>query len=945
MALTAASAYAVPAKPGLLQYPNADGTTVNVTLHGDEFGHYYMSEDGYPLIAGADHNLYYVDFTNGKPAASAVRATDIARRPASETAFLKNLDREKLASAIAGSTNLTQTAMREKANPTTRRNARQMQAPAYAPVTGLITDYPTIGSPNAMILLVQFEDVKFSVENPHQAFDDLINKENYDANGGTGSAKDYYVENSNGLFTPNFEVYGPITVPHGEAYYGAATASAYDGQAWEMVADAVQKLHEEQPGLDWSRFDNDGDGYVDSIFVFYAGYGQNEGAPDWTIWPHSYNLSYAGIDLEYNGVKIDNYACTNELRGTEGINMAGIGTFCHEYGHVLGLPDIYSTSSSSSSYTPGSFEVMDRGSYNNDGRTPPQMSSYDKFSLKWLNPRIITAAEDITLKPLEEGEALLIQTEKDEEYFLLENRQQTGWDSYLPGHGMLIWHIDFDQDLWIRNKVNTDNNHQRIDLIEADGIVGEDSRAGDPFPGSNTKRSFTATSTPAMTTWIGVDPDMPVTDIHEVDGLITFKVKDGGESLDAPVAQEATEVTPTSFVASWSAVNGVHEYKVDICQSPAVIPFSTLTVTDATSVSVTDLLPSTGYTYTVRAVDGERVSANSNTVAVTTLDPTFDLYVVESNEATNITPGSFDVSWNEVKNAAGYELSVYYKEAPGLTYETADFTTISGDTFLPEGWSSSSTTRGSLNGYTGESAPALRLLNNNDRLSTPVLDNQYISYLSFWVRGNGTDDNAAVSVEAYVDGEWETCFTAEPVGREARTIVLADDENVDGRLPDFTRGARIVFNKQGNSGSVFIDDVKIGYGDSYNNVPVLDYDHLDLGNVTSTTVSGLNPMSTYYYTVRAYNADKLYSIESAERQVRTADPGSVNAVAAESLNVARAGSALLLSASAETEYAVYSVAGTRVAAGVLKPGTADAVTLESGAYIVVTKEKAVKVMM
>lgn len=945
MALTAASAYAVPAKPGLLQYSNADGTTVNVTLHGDEFGHYYLSEDGYPLIAGSDHNLYYVDFTNGKPQASAVRVSDIAHRPAAEAAFLKTLDREKLTAAVADNISMTQTAMRAKANPAGRRNARPMQAAANAPVTGLITNYPTIGSPNAMILLVQFEDVKFSVDNPHQAFEDLINQENYSANGGTGSAKDYYVQNSNGLFTPNFEVYGPITVPKGEAYYGASTVNTYDIMAWQMVADAVQKLHEEQPDLDWSRFDNDGDGYVDSIFVFYAGYGQNEGAPEWTIWPHSYNLSYAGIDIEYNGVKIDNYACTNELRGTEGVNMAGIGTFCHEYGHVLGLPDIYSTTSSSSSYTPGSFEVMDRGSYNNDGRTPPQMSSYDKFSLGWLNPRILTAAEDISLKPLEEGEALLIQTEKNEEYFMLENRQQKGWDAHLPGHGMLIWHIDFDQDLWIRNKVNTDNTHQRIDLIEADGVVGDDSRAGDPFPGSNTKRNFTATSTPAMTTWIGVDPDMPITDIHEVDGLITFKVKDGGESLDAPVANKATEVGPTSFVASWSAVNGVHEYMVDLCQAPAVIPFSTLAVSDATSVVVTGLLPSTDYTYTVRAIDGERVSPNSNTVAVTTLDPTFDLYVVESNAATNITSESFDITWNEVKNAAGYELSVYYKEAPELSYETADFTTISGNTFLPEGWSSSSTTRGSLNGYSGESAPALRLLNNNDRLSTPILDNQYVSYLSFWVRGNGTDDNASVSVEAYVDGKWETCFTTKPVGRDARTIVLADDENADGRIPDFARSARIVFNKEGNSGSIFIDDVKMGFGSSYLNVPVQNYDNLDMGNVTSTTVTGLNPLSTYYYTVRAYNADKLYCIDSAERQVKTTETGSVSAVAAEGLTVARAGSALVLSSAVETEYAVYSVAGTRVAAGTLKPGNAVAVNLASGAYIVVTKENAVKVMM
>lgn len=266
-----------------------------------------------------------------------------------------------------------------------------------------------------------------------------------------------------------------------------------------MIAyDGAVALREAYPDIDFSEYDNDGDGFVDSIFIFYAGYGENEGAPSWTIWPHSAELySMYNLDLQFDGVRIDKYACSNELRGKSGQNLTGIGTFVHEYSHVLGLMDHYPTLLANREVSPGEWDVMDMGSYNNEGHTPPAYNSFERYTLGWLNPRRLTGPENVVLNPiLESNEAVCIQTDKEEEFFLFENRQNSGWDAYLPGHGMLVWHVDYDPELWELNHINNVSTHQNFDLVEADGIYGSGSRNGDPFPGTDNVRSFTSESNP-----------------------------------------------------------------------------------------------------------------------------------------------------------------------------------------------------------------------------------------------------------------------------------------------------------------------------------------------------------------------------------------------------------------------------------------------------------------
>ena len=896
------SALAVPAKQGVLEYPQPDGTFLQITLHGDEFHAWYETADGYVVLPASDGFMEYATLKAGKIQSTGVRAYNIKERTASQKQLLASIPHQQLMETVRKENSVQQAAMR----------AQQRLGGV-----GYINNYPRFGSPKAMVLLVEFKDIKLQPESTREAFQDLVSKPGYSYNGATGSALDYFTHQSKGKFTPDFQVFGPITLPQNEAFYGAEAGTAHDVNPQQMVIDACNILRQQQPDLDWSEFDNDGDGYVDSIFVFFAGYGQNHGAEDWRIWPHSFDLEKSGQQLDMGGVYVSNYACANEIQGSSGAVRNGIGTLCHEYSHVLGLPDYYSTNGSGS-FTPGTFEVMDQGSYNGNSNTPPNYSAYSRYCMGWLNPRIITGSEDITLHPIDSDEAYVIPTDSEDEFYLLENRQQVDWDSTLPGHGMLIWHIDFDQSYWTLNKVNNETNHQRIDLIEADNVKTDASRSGDPFPGSSNVTRFTSTSNPAMTAWNGYNFDMPITNIHETpEGLITFTVRDGGERLTPVKAFDPENVTPVSFTARWEQAVGAFEYEVDICKAPLVVPFLKLNVKSETSVDVTGLDPNTEYSYVVRAISGDRRSDDSNRINVTTLPPTFEQMEVEPLEATDIETDHFTAQWNELEGTSSYYISVHEKLPVDPQYQTVDFTKT-GNTLLPAGWSSSSNTTGSLNGYYGEAAPALRLTNSGDRINTPTFSDQDINSLSFWYRGNSTTENSSLLVEARVDGKWQSVALITPVDKsEAHTVEISNDGDIV--MPIGAKAVRITFQKQGN-GSVYVDDIKLGYGATYDLKYHPEFTDADQGTATSTVVTNLLPNTTYFYTVRAEDSGKLSTPHSREIKVTTADPLSVDVVEADGATIIARNGMIEVKANAGTVVKLYDMAG-RLEATAIVDGT------------------------
>lgn len=547
LSLATGSAVAVPAQPGKIRVKQPDGTWLTIVLRGDEYAHTAYTEDGYPLTLDSQGLRYeYATVNGGSLAASGIAATDIACRPAAARRFLSRIDKNAL---------LTYNDEQQAAADTQRARLKA-KAAQRAAVDGTrlrISDVPTTGSPKALVILVEFLDTKFSsqVGNAKTFYHDLLNKANYTNDyGATGSAYDFYSASSEGLYTPQFDVYGPVTVSQQESYYAGTSGQA---NVALMVYEAVKKLDKD---IDFSQYDTDGDGQVDNIYFFYAGKGQADTGTSGLIWPHNAWVSLSNYNIVKDGVTIDRYACSSELNGKTGTPL-GIGTFVHEFGHVLGIPDLYDTESQfTSGYTVGYWDTMCKGCYNNSQNTPPLYSAYERYALGWLQPTPLGASQvaSETLRPLaDENKAFLINAKTDgSEYFLLENRQQTGWDAYLPGHGLVVWHIDENQEAWSKNAVNNSINnpagHKCIDIVEADGVSSLATEAGDAYPGTSNVASGLFAS------WAGKKV-FALSGITETEGSVTFSLGSSSTGID-PAAVAMPTHTPLVYNLAGQQLSG-----------------------------------------------------------------------------------------------------------------------------------------------------------------------------------------------------------------------------------------------------------------------------------------------------------------------------------------------------------------------------------------------------
>lgn len=524
-AMAVPAAYAVKAKPGIHTIPQPDGTTIEVMLVGNEHHHMYMTADSVPLRVADDGFMHYatIDPATGALTATGVRASaTVAARSDAERALVAGIDSRAVRREVFG---------RKSPRKAARRSISQTGV-------GVFDDsFPRKGDVKALVILVNYKDVKFSTPNPAQYFSDMLMKEGFSEYGGTGSARDYFVDNSMGQFRPEFDCYGPVELPQNRSYYGKNVGFYEEDSAPEdMIIHAVQILDDD---VDFSQYDTDGDGFVDNVYVFYAGIGETTpGADSNTVWPHSFNIySGCGKVCQADGVTFDYYACSNEWDSGK---PDGIGTFVHEFSHVLGLPDLYDVDYADAEYlTPNEWSVLDMGNYNNDSRTPAGYSAYERNALGWNEPVVLDGeAIDAELEHIATSNgSYLIPTEKDSEFYLLENRQQTGWDSYLPYHGMLIWHIDFNASKWRLNEVNTTASHQYVDIVEANNNANSKRTTtlrGYCWPGTAKNTSFTSSTTPALKSWAGKETGIAITDIAENGGKITFKVNGGAANSGIP---------------------------------------------------------------------------------------------------------------------------------------------------------------------------------------------------------------------------------------------------------------------------------------------------------------------------------------------------------------------------------------------------------------------------
>ena len=446
--------WAKPARRGPLVVTQEDGAEVIVYQHGDERFHWTTNEAGEWVAQDA----------NGKwqPVSALSEEQIQARREASKFTIAEQTQMRKQAA--------TQTAVK------------------------------TNVAEHGLVILVNFADQAFkatqaemdSMHNGYNYSRDYsyqYNRETFNIHA-EGSARQYFYDASFGQYNPKFDVVGPVTVSEKYAYYGA-NDSYGDKHAEQMVYEACLLVDSLYPEINFSIYDNDGDGEMDYVYVVYAGFGEADGGPANTIWPHSYWIHYAGYNLTIDGVKIDKYACGNEKNAISK-QHDGIGTFVHEFGHVLGLPDLYATDGSTHR-TLGDWDVMDDGPYNNDGNTPPTYSAYERFFFGWLTPTLIKDTVLLTLHDLyTTNEAFLITTTDQHNligndpnpttFYLLENRQPNRWDDYLAGYGMMLTKVQYDYNKWYYNTVNNTASKMGVDIIEATTNTSSTNKATDLFP-------------------------------------------------------------------------------------------------------------------------------------------------------------------------------------------------------------------------------------------------------------------------------------------------------------------------------------------------------------------------------------------------------------------------------------------------------------------------------
>ena len=479
---------AIPAYNEWQVFRQKDETTLRLLLVGDEWLHYYITDDHVPVVE-KEGAFFYARVCDNKVFPTQILAHEKLQRTAQERSFMTTVGEVERLRPLA----------RRKMS----RRIGERNHPTY------------IGEKKGLIILVDFPDCTFhdndgeSSTDTRQRYDNVANKPGYTNDmGAVGSVHDYFSDQSYGLFNLSFDIVGPVTMSQSFSYYGQDLGDdSADLNVPEMLVEACTKV---DAMVDFSQYDWDGDGTVEQVFLLYAGYGQATGGSWDTIWPHMWSLTEAKEEeglldgpVAFDGVAVDVYACSNELYGRQGTVEMGIGTICHEFSHCLGLPDLYDVNKSSN-FTLGTWDVLARGNYNGPGAggwVPAGYSSYERWFAGWLEPTVLNNDTVVGDMPPLDGQPVAYVIYNDahpNEYFLLENRTQSRWDSYLPGQGLLISHVDYDEQMWMDNMVNTlseTNDHLRLSLVHASNKT---TGGNDAYPYEDND-SLTDLSQPAAT--------------------------------------------------------------------------------------------------------------------------------------------------------------------------------------------------------------------------------------------------------------------------------------------------------------------------------------------------------------------------------------------------------------------------------------------------------------
>lgn len=870
------TAMAVPAKPGWHMVKQSDGTTLKVQAVGNAFNHGILTADGLTVARGADGDYYYTSALTGL---TAVRAHEAGERPASEAAFID--------------------AQRGSLKPVDKSYQRYPQRQATFRVGGSNAEsgVPAMGQRRIPIILVEFSDKKFN--NTRQDIIDAMLT-------GNESVGQYFRDQSNGLYEPEFDVYGIYTLSQNRQYYGGNSNGSDQGLG-SMVTEACEMASAD--GVSFSPYDTDGDDFCDVVIVIYAGVGEAQAStthPE-AVWPCNWNLTSAsyygtGGNGEFRPATGDPYVNTfavfNELYGSndDTKTIDGIGTFTHEFGHCLGLPDFYDTGGNNH-YGLGDWDIMCLGCYNNNGFTPPGYSAYEKAFMGWIEyitprPGTYYTLPVFNQKNAATDKAVCIVSDLNEnEYFILENRRKQGWDRYAPGEGIMITHVVYDADRWWNNTPNNEDI-QLMSLMNADNNWSYYNEGTDLWPQSN-KTEFTDSSTPAAKLNLKADGTItsnagylgkPVTEmVINSDGTASFWYMKGAstdpvisvssEAIDFGSVMMNSSGTLTFNVIGQSLTDGVTLTLDDANGVFSVTPEAISAADAANGMPVTvTFAPTATQSYDATVT----LSSNGAEDVVVSLtgNGAIEAYapVMLPADSAYINLTQFRADWTDQTpdaNVASYTLEVNTKPLIELL-EEADFSTvpnavengyltdISGNTsgYLPDGWSATSY----LAAYNGS-----LILAYSGSITTPTYSLQGYDKVTVVINAAAYAGNSATMSVSTAAGAQLLTLTGEATdytlvldcnAADAVTLANTDDntyssvKRVTVYAGDLT-AATLTATEVGNEASRLITDI-IG---------------------THYTVEGLEELGTFVYRVKAVYTDGSESEWSNKQEVTLFENG------------------------------------------------------------------------
>ncbi len=744
------TAQAIPAIPTPLTFSQSDGSTITVRLVGDEWFSTYTTMDGYTIMADARGDFYYKTGNT----MSNVRAHNMDARTASENSFI---------AAHASEMHIDGPTVAQSNN----------KARAKAPLVQATADVPQKGSPRIPVVLVSFSDFKMRTGN------NAVSTFEAQFNTNSKSALQYFTDQSNGQFTPQFDIQGPVTLDQPRAYYGQRTSSDNDAKPGSMVAEAVKKL----TNVDWSMYDNDKNGSVDVVIILYAGPGEAQGANSNAIWPHQWYLSsayyYGRSDyssFQQNGVTIDKYACFCETSGSSdtgkdyygNILVDGIGTFCHEFSHCLGLPDYYETTYANGYYGMGNWSLMNSGSYLGNSKCPAGYTAYEKEFMGWMQIPTAVANTKYTLNNIDSktcNAVRIYNPQSANEYYILENHQKSGWNSYQAASGMLVNHITYSATAWSNNTVNN-SLPQRMTIIPADNKLSTGNEDGDLYP-YNGNNKLTDTSTPAAELNTGTKKllGMPITEITKnSDGTVSFWFcKNYVKEIPTLIHPSSQDITIENFKLAWNAVENAVNYTVNVTGPDYDQTFAELTTT---SINVAGLTAGTTYDCKIKVTYGDGTTSDWGDVLQVT---TKGNPVLNEATAEQVNEDSFTASWAKLADVTSYTLHVRRKGIINYTqllHETFSKCTQASTTNIAsklatytdvEGWSGRFVYQ-NVGGVTVASS------SSTGSLTTPALD--FSKY----------DGKVVVKVTAGTYGTNLDCSLVVAGGGDSKTITLPNSQ-------------------------------------------------------------------------------------------------------------------------------------------------------------------------